>query len=359
MRKDAILNYLRLYKRTLNNNIKVKVPTIVIESDDWGNIRMPSKEIYQKAIQRFPKYKNCHYLRYDAIESIEDLNIIYNSLENIYKKTGKKVIITANVNVCNPDFQKIKDSNYTQYHLETLQATINRYNVSEGGFTAWKEIIDSDYFKPQYHGREHVNTFRWLKDLNEGNQETLFAFQNNFYGISNSVSSIKRKSYLETYAVDHEGEQLFKINSFLEGLVIFRKIFGYSSKSFIAPNYAWNYEVEKVCLSNGVGVLQGTNLQINAKKEFKDERLVRLSRNVFFEPSSKKEFNWVKNALREIEFSFLFGRPAIICMHRFNLIGRLDKQNQKDNVRMLIELLSTIIKKYPNVEFKSSDQFLK
>ena len=280
--KGSILTYLNLFKRNLNNTVKAKVPTIVIESDDWGNIRMPSKEVFKKSIENYPKFKNCHYLKYDALESNQDLNIIYEFLDNFYKKTGKKVVITANLNVCNPDFQKINDSNFDQYYFEKIETTINRYNASEGGFNTWREIIDSDYFKPQYHGREHVNTFRWLEDLKSNNKETLFAFQNNFYGISNSVSHTKRKSYMEAYAVDKAEEQEFKIKSFENGLEIFKEIFGYQSKSFIAPNYAWNYDIEKVCLKNGVSILQGTNLQKKYKDYFKEEKLIRLSRNVFF-----------------------------------------------------------------------------
>ena len=46
---------------------------IVIESDDWGSIRMPSKEVYNKSINNGYKVDLNPYERYDSLASEEDL----------------------------------------------------------------------------------------------------------------------------------------------------------------------------------------------------------------------------------------------------------------------------------------------
>lgn len=346
---------LALSKRNLGNNTKTSLPTIVIESDDWGNIRMPSIKILNELVKEYPNMRNCHYLRNDSISNSEDLLKLYDILNKINIKTGKKVVITANTVVTNPDFERIKDNNFIDYYYETIDATINRYNPHDG-FEMWKQIMTSDFIKLQYHGREHVNISRWMSDLNKNLKETMDAFNLGIFGISTSVSSLIRKSYLETYAIDNTSEISYKNHSFEEGAEIFYKLFGYQSKSFIAPNYVWDSNIEKLCSKNGISIIQGSNLKKYNENDPKINGLKRLYRNVYFEPASNKKINWVKKALREIEFAFFLKRPAIICMHRVNFIGRINPQNREDNLAQLSTLLLTIIKKYPNVQFISSDQ---
>ncbi len=84
--------------------------------------------------------------------------------------------------------------------------------------------------------------------------------------------------------------------------------------------------------------------------------LIYLIRNVNFEPVENPNKDWVGNAMKEIETAFLWKKPAIISTHRVNFMGTLDPNNRKRNLQLLSRLLKTIVKKYPNVEFMSSDQ---
>ena len=82
-------------------------------------------------------------------------------------------------------------------------------------------------------------------------------------------------------------------------------------------------------------------------------------RNAFFEPSLRsKNFDNVKNCLLQIENAFFWKKPAIISSHRVNYIGRINKKNRQSNLIMLKELLSQIIRKWPEVEFLSSDELV-
>jgi len=81
-----------------------------------------------------------------------------------------------------------------------------------------------------------------------------------------------------------------------------------------------------------------------------------LIRNVFFEPSTNPTFNWVDDCLHRIETAFRWQKPAIISSHRVNFIGFIKQQNREVNLALLHQLLQSIIKRWPDVEFMSSDQ---
>ena len=55
---------------------------------------------------------------------------------------------------------------------------------------------------------------------------------------------------------------------------------------------------------------------------------------------------------------FFWNKPAIICTHRLNYVGYLDNGNRDNNLILLELLLSKIKKKWPNVEFMSSNELL-
>ena len=50
--------------------------TIIIESDDWGSIRMSSKDNLSKLVDYGVRVQKCHYVQNDALASEEDLSLI-------------------------------------------------------------------------------------------------------------------------------------------------------------------------------------------------------------------------------------------------------------------------------------------
>ena len=82
-----------------------------------------------------------------------------------------------------------------------------------------------------------------------------------------------------------------------------------------------------------------------------------LTRNCFFEPGSRESGDnkdWVNDCMREIEIAFRCHKPATISTHRVNYTGTLHTENRENSLKKLDSLLSTIIKKWPNVEFMTS-----
>ena len=70
-----------VFKKIIRNlsNIpgwRTKRHIIVIESDDWGSIRMSSKEAFRKLKQARIDVDKNHYNTNDALESNEDLEML-------------------------------------------------------------------------------------------------------------------------------------------------------------------------------------------------------------------------------------------------------------------------------------------
>ena len=99
----------RKIKLNLNNIPGWRTPRkiVVVESDDWGSIRMPSKEILDQLEKKGFIPKNDYYNRFDSLASKKDLSNLFDILSTVKDKNGNSAILTANTIVANPDFDKI------------------------------------------------------------------------------------------------------------------------------------------------------------------------------------------------------------------------------------------------------------
>ena len=332
---------------------------LVIESDDWGSIRMPSKEAYEYLIKVKSISANDPFARYDSLASEDDLSALFDTLCSFKDFKGNQPVITANCVIANPDFDKIRQSNFSEYHFELFLETLKRYPKHSNAFSIWKQGIEKKLFLPQYHGREHINVSLWMEKLINGSMEFLHAFNKN------------------TFATDHKIAAAFDLHSKIEideakqilqqGYDLFSGIFGYNSDSFIAPNYTWNINVEEALNQKGVKIIQGSYRQnvpvfgkrsIRKKFHFTGQKnrfsQVYLVRNCLFEPSISPNVDYVSACLRHISNAFSWRKPAIIGTHRLNYIGYLDEKNRFDNLKKLKDILNYTLKTWPDVEFLST-----
>lgn len=330
---------------------------------------MPSKDIYNKLNKANLIPKNDFYNRFDSLASEQDFTFLFEILTSVKDKNKNHPILTANTIIANPDFKKIKNSDFTEYHFEEFTDTLKKYPNHINSFKLWKEGIDNKLFYPQFHGREHVNIFRWLRSLQNNENNSRLAFENEIFGLKKFTSRGLRDGYMR--ALDFENLNQFRIieESLTEGLEIFKNKFGYHSKSFIAPSYVWDKKVEKVLFKNGIKYLQGISYQhfpkegkVDLKKKYnytgKKNKLNQryLVRNVFFEPTLTGSNQPIEEALKRIEIAFKYNKPAIIGSHRLNYIGFISSKNRDKNLILFKDLLKRIVKKWPEVEFMTSDQ---
>ena len=344
---------------------------VVFESDDWGSIRMPSKTISQK-LTSFGIDNSNYMNRFDNLESEEDIIALYETLSQFKDRRNNPPIITANFIMANPNFDRIKETNFNEYFYETFDETYKRYPNHQNCFSLLNEGISKRLIHPQYHGREHLNVSRWLTELKNGNKEMLFAFEHEVFGIELS-NYFNRRSNLMA-ALDFEDEESkLKIEEILkDGIALFESKFKFKPSSFIAPCHVWGRDAEKILHNIGINTIQGIPVQLEPiigqnkfkrvfhytgqQNKFKQTYLIR---NCFFELSSSDKFPWVKECLSRIELSFKWNKPAIISIHRLNFVGSLVENNRTNNLLQLNILLEQILKKWPEVEFMSSDQLSK
>lgn len=325
---------------------------------------MPSRAVYSKFISHGFDIAASDYNRLDALESDEDLSMLFQVLARHKDSLGASPVITANMVVGNPDFDKIRLSDFSQYFYEPVTETLKRYPGRERVESIWKEGYSSGLFFPQFHGREHVNTIRWMKALRMQSPAILFTFENH-----TTFSGEGDYNFMEVLDYDTPSDIPVMKESLTEGLDLFEKIFGYRSKTFIPPCYTWNSDVEETLFQNGVIYLQGLLVQsiptgsfghYNKKYHFLGSRnrlgQYYLVRNCFFEPSLSKSSESVNECLNRIDIAFRWNKPAVIGTHRINYIGSLDRHNREKNLRLLDDLLTALLKKWPDAEFLTSDK---
>lgn len=342
---------------------------VVIESDDWGSIRMPSKDVYNRLLKNGIRVDKCHYCTNDSIASEKDLSLLFELLNSFKDKNGSPAIVTANVIVANPDFEKIKASDFSTYYYKRIDKGIKEIKGCEKVLDLWKQGNTNSCFRLQSHGREHLNVTRWMHYLQGNFPETRFAFDNGVYGLSTNLTSEKRKSFLPAFDFECKQEENLANEIAVDGLRIFEELFGFKSTSFIAPNYVWGKSLEVALEKAGVKYIQGAQVARfrNSEGENNSRRLryigktnasgqKDLSRNAVFEPSEQPNKDWVDACMQDVSIAFRWHHPAIICSHLVNFVGSINPENRDNSLVLLKQLLTKIQQKWPDVEFMSSDQ---
>ncbi|KYP15121.1 hypothetical protein, partial [Flavihumibacter sp. CACIAM 22H1] len=366
---EAVLSHLGAYYHNLKG-WRTTRKLLVLESDDWGSIRMRNNAAYTKLLkQGYPVDKGA-FERFDQLESKQDLDALFGVLVKHRDANNRPAVFTANTILTNPDFEKIENSSFTEYHFELFTETYHRYHKDNEIWNYWMNGISDKVFWPQYHGREHYNVSYWMERLRNGDRNVLDAFAVEMVGIPAKQAGSAFNDLVVTASFRNEG-QLQKIAaSFNEGAELFKQVFGFYSKSFIAPVYTWNTEIEKAVYEKGVQFIQGGRYQKSPEKpngkinpvyhslgernQFGQTYLVR---NVFFEPSTQSDkVTHFANALAYIKAAFRMKKPAIVSTHRLNYMGGLNEKNRTENLALLDRLLKNTIDAYPEVEFVTSDE---
>jgi len=363
------------FKSTISNTIlnlpgwHTRRKIVVLESDDWGSIRMPSRYIYNLLIHRGIRVDLDPYCRYDSLATTEDLEALFELLSTIKDKNGNPAVLTANTVTANPDFDKIRKSGFNNYYFEPFTETLKRNKETENSFILWEQGMKAGIFHPQFHGREHLNVKKWMKALQSGEEVTRLAFNLGTFGLTSTVDPRILNDNMGAFNSGLK-EDIAEYNVILkEGLDLFEKLFGYRSLSFIPTTYTWSPYIETGLKTNGVMFLQGMvhqRIPVDDNTTFKYKKnnftgyrskagLLYITRNAYFEPSQNLNFDWLSDCLRRVDIAFRLRKPAIISVHRLNFIGNIDVNNRKRNIKLFAELLRTVRAKYSAVEFMSSD----
>lgn len=344
---------------------------VVFESDDWGAIRMPSLEVLHiLRDQGVILSDRSGYNACDTLASNDDLELLMETLSSVNDNNGNPAKITFNCCVANPDFQKIKESNFQMYYYEPFTETLKRYPHHDRSFELWKEGMKNNLFQIQFHGREHLNAQMWMQLLRKNVDSVRKAFDKEVFCMELEKQDDPRRQVLAAFNVANKEDYTFAYNAIKEGLDLFEKLFGFRPFTMIAPNYTWDAEIEKAAWQNGIRVMQGGHVQRpsyyaksqgakykrhHTGQKSNDTEIKYMVRNCEFEPSYHAYMN-ADYCMKEIQNAFRWGAPAIVSCHRLNFIGELNPANRDNNLREFKKLLKVVTSKYPDVEFLSSDE---
>lgn len=340
---------------------------VVIESDDWGSIRMPSNEVrahLQDQSIPMGDIERQRYTSFDTLANSTDFEALYETLYKFKDINNRNPVFTAVSVVANPDFEKIKESNFENYYYEPFTTTLERYQ-HKNAFNMWKEGVKNYLFIPQFHGREHLNVSTWMRQLRLKDKNTLVAFEQKCWGYANANKY--GIDYQAAFDLEFASDLIYQEKVIKDGLELFEQIHGYKADFFVPPNGPFNNRLEKIAALEGIHYMSASKIQQEVYGEGKTLRKFHylgqknqygqfyITRNCFFEPSAIGK-NWVESCLKDIDNAFKWKKPALISSHRVNYIGGLVEKNRTEGLKQLTDLLSLIQKKWPNVEFMTSSE---
>ena len=339
---------------------------IVFESDDWGSIRMSNKKNWDELLQLGYPVDKRPYERFDTLESVEDLEALFEVLSKHKDCKGNHPVITANMLMANPDFEHIKESGYQEYYYEPIETTYERYFGNAKVLELMRQGYECGIFMPQSHGREHFNVTQWLKGLRDGNEDLLTAFKYGMCGIAPKAHPEKGNQLMNALRATNEQEQKQIDKIVVEGLQMFEQMWGFKSKTFVAPCYCWNEEVEKILARNGVRLIQTSRYK---KAAYNSPAQCKYSgenntynqyysiRNCIFEPSTTDNTT-NESLMKKVDMVFEQGKIAVFSTHRINYVGGLSEQNRKNTLLLLDGFIKILLNVYPDLEFVNSEKIL-
>ena len=358
-----------MFKQQVHNFVKnypgfsTKRKLIVIESDDWGSIRIPSLDVLKELKARIPTNILDRYQENDTLADETDLTNLFEVLISIKDINGNAAKITPVAVVANPDYRKIKESGFSVYHYELFTDHLIKAGKRKV-IDLWHEGISAGIFMPQYHGREHVNVTKWMKALQQDQNETMEAFQLGMYGI---VLPPNEDHYLTAYDYYKDDELNLLSEITIDGLNHFENIFGYRATYFVPPNGALSSKLNAILAKEGIKAIQTARMiykepigSDHVKKSIRyfgmkeKNGITYTLRNAFFEPSDKGKPDWVSACMKNIEDAFKYGKPAVISSHRVNYMGTINTTNRDKSLLLLKKLLKDIQTRWPDIEFLTS-----
>ncbi|MEL6971514.1 MAG: hypothetical protein AAFO02_15220 [Bacteroidota bacterium] len=365
---------LNRYKRQLKShwlNIRSKRhpdQLVIFESDDWGSIRTPSLKAFNSLKDQGAVDADWSYAKYDCLASNSDLERLFDLLLGFQDTVGNSPVITANVITANPNFDKIRQHDYSAYFWEPLEDTLQRYPEHNRLLSLWRTGIEGGVFFPQFHGREHVNVARWLRLLQAGDKHVRAGFEHYSFSVTPEKKAEKTSFLPAALDYDHPDDLPLILASLEEGMQQFRSLFGAEAKTFTAPNYTWDTAVEDVMTEQGITIFQSSRVQHYPTPELpQNEKRFHYTgqtatggaryivRNCQFEPSTRKfREKELENCLREVALAFKYKTPAVISTHRLNFVGAIDQANADLNLLLFRQLLQQLLQRWPGLKFATS-----
>ena len=147
------MNLKEIISRNLNNSLgwRTSRKIVIFESDDWGSVRMPSREVFFTLKNNNIPVEKSQYCKFENLESNLDLEFLFDILVSFKDSNGNHPILTANTVVANPNFERIEENGFQEYHWEPFVETLKKYPNHNNVYSLYKKGIKDKIFYPQFH----------------------------------------------------------------------------------------------------------------------------------------------------------------------------------------------------------------
>lgn len=341
---------------------------VVFAVDDYGNIRLHSKS----ALEILKNNNLPLDARFDSLDSLEtrlDLEYLFDVLRSVRDSNGNHAIFTPYALPCNINFEAMALNSYTKYVYEELGETYDKLSAEmpeqyEGTCDLILEGIKDGVFIPEFHGREHYNLHLLNKKMQKRDASFMKNMEQRCYAGINEDPELPAISFTESFAFWDPIEIKVFPEIIKTGIQSFKNVFGYRPLSFTPPGHQYHQSMETVLINEGIKFFDKPlftkrhigfgkhKIEINTTGRHPDGYTC-MVRNVVFEPTEKRSLDWVGFTMKQIEAAFKWKKPAIVSSHRVNYCGHINPENRKEGLNKLKELLSQIVKRWPDVEFIS------
>jgi len=356
-------------KRRFIENLKnipgwrTKKKYVIIESDDWGSLRLDDKKHADKLLELgLIKQGPQAMSPYDGLESRPDFEALYDVLSSVKDSKGNSAVFTPFVNTGNPNFDKIRTSTDSELHYERFTDTYAKFG-RESNLKLFHQGIDQGVFMPELHGHSHVCDWVWFESLKSSAKAKL-GLEYNFASITLENQIGVLNGLRPTYFLRNQDDLDMAKKSLERAVKEFEEIVGYKATVFDAPNAIFHPTLEAHLSKFGIQTIVtqfyrnepdlNGNLKRSGRYNFgqKNEsgQLYHI-RNCMFEPYKGTK---AETTLRMIDTCFRWGKPAVISTHRVNYVSSVSSQVRDNTLKELKKILSTVVKRNPDVQFISS-----
>jgi len=250
--------------------------------------------------------------------------------------------------------------------------TLKGYPAHNKVFDLYQKGIALNIFRPELHGREHLQVQWWLENLQSGNEKVRLAFEQGFWHLpGNYLANPLHRGLDAAYDIASIEEVNPQKHIVADGAKLFKQLFGYYSELFIPPAQHYHQNLEHAIAVAGFKMIDVPRLRkmplgggkFKTKLHYPGQQnklgLKYITRNAVFEPNMNEHSDGVNECLAGLESAFRFKKPAIISNHRAAFIGGLDPKNQEKGLKALDGLISKILKQWPDAEFLNTTDLYK
>jgi len=346
-----------------------KRKAVVFESDDWGNCgTCPDLETLGRVRQHptivADEKERGPFWRADTLEDTAEMSALFEVLEEHRGDDGRAAVFTAFYPTCNPDYDAIRASGFTEYHDIPIDRGWSQGWSSDGAIPMAREGMRRGIWFPEFHARlHHSHPRNWLEILHGPHEETdiyRFLFDNHIF-------------YHNRHLPEYEGMNIREQLDWLQPAVAaFERAFDVAPtcgvNSDAIPGTEESYALlgirvrclRSVVLNSGKqvrpygtnkpdGTMDGTS-PMGAYNRFLD--LVYLNRNAFFETSAQGP-EAVDESFQAIVNCWQRNEPAVTSTHRVHYCS-LNADLRRVGLAHLDELLTRLGREHPDVVYLTS-----